>query len=200
LAAPLIDRRLKAELSRRYRAADRHYHGLAHIEALLGLAEEFRDALSDAEAVQAAIWLHDAVYDSRAADNEARSADLARERLARRADPARLSRIAAMIEATATHVPPALADPGAALDAAFFLDMDLAILGAPAAEFDRYEAAVRREFGWLGETEWRSGRAAALRKFLERPHIFHTGPFRRSLEAAARRNIARSLASLRDPG
>jgi len=165
---------------------------------MLGLAEEFREDLSDREAVEAAIWLHDAVYDSRAPDNEARSAELARERLAGRADPARLSSIVAMIEATATHVPPALADPAAALDAAFFLDMDLAILGAPTAEFDRYEMAVRREFGWLGESEWRSGRATALRRFLERPRIFQTGPFRRRFEAAARRNIARSLESLGD--
>lgn len=184
---------------RRYRAADRHYHGLPHIEALLGLAEEFRDALSDPEAVAAAIWFHDAVYDSRATDNEARSADLARKRLASRTDPERLFRIIAMIEATATHVPPPLADSGAALDAAFFLDMDFATLGAPAAAFDRYEAAVRREFGWLGDAQWRSGRTSMLRSILERQHIFHTEPFRRRFEAAARRNISRSLSSLGDP-
>jgi predicted metal-dependent HD superfamily phosphohydrolase len=196
LARPLIDRRLKAELTRLYSAPERHYHGLPHIGTLLRLAGEYRDALSDAEAVEAAIWFHDAVYDSRAADNEERSAALANDRLAPRADPDRLSRIVAMIEATATHAAPKFEEPGATLDAALFLDMDLSILGAPPAEFDRYEAAVRREFGWLGDAAWRSGRAAVLRGFLGRPHIFHTDRFRERFEAAARRNISRSLGSL----
>ncbi len=197
LAGPLIDRRLQAELTERYRGADRHYHGLSHIEALLRLLDECRAALADPEAVAAAIWFHDAIYDSRAGDNEERSAALARDRLAGRADPDRLSRIVAMIEATATHVAPVLEDPGATLDAALFLDMDLAILGAPPAEYDRYEAAVRREFGWLGDSAWRGGRTAALRSFLDRERIFHTDAFGRRFEAQARSNISRSLASLR---
>ena len=199
MARPLIDRRLKAELVRLYRAADRHYHGLAHIEALLRLADEYRGSLSDPEAVQAAIWFHDAVYDSRAADNEARSAALARERLALRADPDRLARIAVMIEATATHVVPDFDDPDAAHDAALFLDMDLSILGAPPAEFERYEAAVRREFGWVSDAAWGSGRAAVLQGFLDRPHIFHSDQFRQRFEATARRNISRSLDLLLNP-
>jgi predicted metal-dependent HD superfamily phosphohydrolase len=199
LARPLIDRRLKAELIRLYRAAERHYHGLPHIEALLRLADEYRGSLADPEAVEAAIWFHDAVYDSRAADNEARSAALARERLALRAGPDRLARIAAMIEATAIHVVPDFGDPDAALDAALFLDMDLSILGAPTAEFERYEAAVRREFGWASDAAWRSGRAAVLQGFLDRRRIFHSDQFRYRFEAAARRNVARSLDRLRNP-
>jgi predicted metal-dependent HD superfamily phosphohydrolase len=196
---PLIDRRLQAELTGLYGAAERHYHGLPHIEAMLRQADEYRYALSDPEAVRAAIWFHDAIYDTRAADNEARSAALARERLAHRADPDRLARIAAMIEATATHVVPDFEHRGAALDAALFLDMDLAILGASPAEFDRYEAAVRREFGWVSDTAWRKGRAAVLQGFLERPCIFHSGQFRKRLEAPARSNISRSLDVLRNP-
>ncbi len=45
----------------------------------------------------------------------------------------RLTRIVAMIEATATHALPDLGDEAATRDAAFFLDMDLSILGAPQA-------------------------------------------------------------------
>ena len=71
---PLIDPAMKAELSALYRAPDRHYHGLSHIEALLALAQEYRTALSDPDAVEAAIWFHDAIYDSRRSDNETRSA------------------------------------------------------------------------------------------------------------------------------
>jgi predicted metal-dependent HD superfamily phosphohydrolase len=193
----LIDTALKNELRALYRAKDRHYHGLAHIEALLHLAHEYRSLLYDPEAVASAIWFHDAIYDSRANDNEARSAELARTRLAGRATPARIDRIAMMIEATATHIVPEIAEAGAKSDAALLLDMDLSILGAEPAIYDSYEQAVRREYGWVDEPAWRTGRAAVLKTFLERPHIFHTQPFRERFENQARDNMQRSLEQLR---
>jgi predicted metal-dependent HD superfamily phosphohydrolase len=193
---PLIDEALKLELSALYRRPGRHYHGLAHIEALLALVDDYRERLADPEAVEAAIWFHDAIYDSRRSDNEARSAALAAEKLSSRIEPARLSHIVAMIEATATHALPDLEDEGANSDAALFLDMDLSILGAKKSAFDSYEAAVRREYAWVDDKAWRSGRAAVLKKFLARPHIFHTEAFRERFEAEARKNIARSIAAL----
>ena len=193
---PLIDGELKDELSALYRAPGRHYHDLAHVEALLALAREYRADLADPQAVETAIWFHDAIYDSRRSDNEARSAALAAAKLASRVEPARLFHITAMIEATATHALPDLGDEAATRDAAFFLDMDLSILGAPAGAFDSYEAAVRREYAWVDDEAWAAGRAAVLRKFLARPTIFHTEAFRQRFETAARINIARSTAAL----
>jgi len=191
----LIDGALGTELRALYREPGRHYHGIDHIEALLGLAKEYNTELADPEAVEAAIWFHDAIYDSRRSDNEARSAALAAERLARRVTRRRLQKIVAMIEATASHVVPDLGGR-ATRDAAFFLDMDLAILGASPAVFDAYEAAVRREYAWVDDNAWRSGRSAALTKFLERPAIFSTRLFLDRFEDQARQNITRSVASL----
>jgi len=193
---PLIDEALKSELAALYQAADRHYHGLAHIEAMLALAAEYRNLLDDPEVVEAAIWFHDAVYDSRAKDNEAKSAELAEKRLAGRVNPHRLARIAAMINATATHQLPPLRDENALNDAALLLDMDLAILGAGPAIFDAYEKAVRLEYGWVEEPMWRAGRAAVLKSFLARPRIFNTQIFRDRFEARARENLDRSLRAL----
>ncbi|RWK08614.1 hypothetical protein [Mesorhizobium sp.] len=194
---PLIDETLKRELRALYQAEDRHYHSLAHIEALLALATEYRRLLHDPDAVEAAIWFHDAIYDSRAKDNEAKSADLAEKKLAGRADPGRLARIVAMINATATHQLPPLNDERATSDAALFLDMDLAILGAEPDAFDAYETAVRREYGWVEEPMWRAGRAAVLKSFLTRPHIFHAAEFRQRFEPRARQNLERSLVALK---
>jgi predicted metal-dependent HD superfamily phosphohydrolase len=193
---PLIDDALKSELTTLYQAADRHYHGLAHIEAMLALASEYRHLLNDPEAVEAAIWFHDAIYDSRAKDNEAKSAELAEERLAGRIAPHRLARIAVMINATATHQLPSFRDEDALRDAAFLLDMDLAILGAEPAVFDAYEKEVRLEYGWVEEPMWRAGRSAVLQNFLARPHIFHTSEFRNRFETRARENLDRSLQAL----
>lgn len=192
----LVDDALKGELSLAYQAGDRHYHNLNHIKAMLALADEYRDLLDDPEAVEAAIWFHDAIYDSRAKDNEAKSAELAEKNLAGRVDPHRLDRIAAMINATATHQLPPLRDENALNDAALLLDMDLAILGAEPAAFDEYEKAVRLEYGWVEEPMWRAGRAAVLTTFLARPHIFHTAEFRQRFEPKARENLGRSLQAL----
>ncbi|TKB23252.1 MAG: hypothetical protein E5W69_08745, partial [Mesorhizobium sp.] len=64
--ATLMDETLKRELSALYEAEDRHYHDLGHIEAMLALANDYKALLHDPEAVEAAIWFHDAIYDSRA--------------------------------------------------------------------------------------------------------------------------------------
>ncbi len=193
---PLVDEALKSELGALYRDAGRHYHGLGHINELLRLADEHRAALADPEAVEAAIWFHDVIYDSRRKDNEEKSAALAADRLVGRVDPERLRRITGMIEATARHVVPDVGDEAARSDAALFLDMDLAILGASAEIFDAYEQAVRREYAWVDEAAWRAGRSAVLQSFLSRPNIFHTALFRESHEVRARENLARSLVVL----
>ncbi|MEI9403691.1 hypothetical protein [Mesorhizobium argentiipisi] len=194
----LIDDPLKAELSALYQAGDRHYHNLVHIKAMLALAQEYQGLLDDPGAVEAAIWFHDAIYDSSARDNEAKSAELAEKRLAGHVDPHRLARIEAMINATATHQLPPFRDEDALNDAALLLDMDLAILGAEPAVFDAYETAVRLEYGWVEEPMWRAGRAAVLKSFLARPHIFYTTEFRDRFEAQARENLGRSLQALQD--
>lgn len=192
----LIFEPVRAELIAAYAAPDRHYHDLRHVEALLGLAHICADAITDHECVEAAVWFHDAIYDTRRHDNEDRSADLATARLAGATAPARIARIDAMIRATAGHRAPEFTDAGAAQDCALFLDMDLAILGALPADFDAYEAAVRREYDWVAEPQWRAGRREVLAGFLARPAIYATSRFRASHEESARRNLARAIARL----
>lgn len=192
----LVNAATRAELKLRYQAAERHYHGMRHIEALLKLLDEYRAEFADPDAIEAAIWFHDAIYDSRAKDNEALSAALAEKALEGHVSAPRLAGIVAMIEATATHQVPELEDRSARQDAALFLDMDLSILGAPPEVFDAYEGAIRREYDWVSETDWRTGRGAVLRNFLARPRIYHTDLFTERFEAPARANMARSIDKL----
>jgi predicted metal-dependent HD superfamily phosphohydrolase len=197
-AMTLISAPVRAELVSAYTRPDRHYHDLRHIEALLGLADACAGAIADRDAVDAAIWFHDAIYDTRRNDNEERSAALAVARLSGTTDEGRIARIAAMIRATAGHAMPHFADDAAECDCALFLDMDLAILGSAETDFDAYEAAVRREYDWVSEPQWKLGRRAVLTAFLARPAIYATTRFQASHEAAARRNLARAIARL-DP-
>ena len=192
----LIDGKLQDELMRAYAAPERHYHNLTHIEAMLGLMRRYEDALSDPQSVEAAIWFHDAIYDTRQHDNEERSAELAASRLAGLLSPDRIALIARMIRATAGHHVPDGLDDTQRRDCALFLDTDLSILGSTPDAFAAYEDAVRREYDWVPDALWREGRRKVLQGFLDRPVIYMSPQFRASHEAAARANLTRSLERL----
>jgi predicted metal-dependent HD superfamily phosphohydrolase len=196
VSGSLISEAIRSELVEGYSAPDRYYHDLRHVEALLALMREHLASLADPIDVEAAIWFHDAIYDTRRNDNEQRSADLARERLAPLASAEQVDRIVAMILATTNHMLPRGLSEREGGDCALFLDMDLAILGAPASEFAAYEQAVRREYGWVPEPTWIAGRRRVLEGFLARPSIYASPRFRVSHETTARHNIVQALARL----
>ena len=188
--------KLRDELVRAYAAPERHYHNLVHIEAMLGLMCSYENALSDPQSVEAAIWFHDVIYDTRRHDNEEKSAELAASRLAGLLSPDRVALIARMIRATAGHHVPEELDEAQRLDCALFLDTDLSVLGSTPGRFAAYEDAVRREYGWVPDALWREGRRKVLQGFLDRPAIYMSPQFRASHEAAARVNLTRSLERL----
>ena len=78
------------------------------------------------------------------------------------------------------------------------LDVDLAILGAPASIFDAYEAQVRAEYAAVPETDFRKGRRNILEGFLARNPIFHTPYFTALCELQARANLKRSIHRLQE--
>ena len=173
-----------------YSAPDRHYHDLSHIESCLDLLERQSEYAERPEEIALALWFHDAVYDTRASDNEAASARWAEEYLRDEGgDAAGIERIKSMILATEFH-------GDAEGDIAIMVDIDLSILGALDETFDAYDAAIRREYSWVPESDYRAGRRAVLRSFADREFIFHTAVMRQSHEAAARRNVERALARL----
>lgn len=179
---------------------DRGYHGWSHPLALLALFDGVRERLSDPLAVYCAILLHDAIYEPRAGDNEARSAALAADMLAGVVPGQTLARTIRLIEATAKHAIPDGLSADERGDMAMFLDMDLAILAAPEAEFDAYEAGVRHEYREVPELDFRAGRARILEGFLARDRLYMSPWGREVFEAKARANLARSIRRLREDG
>jgi predicted metal-dependent HD superfamily phosphohydrolase len=195
-AMSLIDGKLRDELVRAYAEPERHYHNLAHIEAMLQLMRSYENALSDPQSVEAAIWFHDVIYDTRRHDNEEKSADLVASRLAGLFSADRIAFVVGMIRASASHHVPEEFDEVQRLDCALFLDTDLSVLGSTPDLFDAYEDAVRREYGWVPDALWREGRRRVLQGFLDRPAIYMSSQFRASHEVAARANLMRSLQRL----
>jgi predicted metal-dependent HD superfamily phosphohydrolase len=188
-AYPVFDQLVAA-----HGAPERHYHNLEHLGEMLRVASRLAAHGDDPAAVQLAIWFHDAVYDPRAKDNEARSADLAATSLAPLGVPApTIDRVASLVMATA-HL--ASAEPPADRDAAVLLDADLAILGAAEERYRRYAADIRKEYAFVPDADYRAGRAAVLKLFLDRPRIFHTRVMFEEGEQRARANLAAELKDL----
>ena len=179
------------DLHTRYTAADRRYHDIHHINDCLQLFDNVRTLASQPNAIELAIWFHDAIYDSHKSDNEASSASLADSALMQLGVPrATRQSVCDLILATQHNAPPA--DP----DAALLVDIDLSILGQPAPKFDAYEAGVRFEYAWVTDSAFRAGRSRVLQSFLDRPRIFTTDYFSAAFESSARQNLHRSLANL----
>jgi predicted metal-dependent HD superfamily phosphohydrolase len=188
-AYPSFDRLVAA-----YSAPTRHYHNLEHLNEMFRIASRLANQTDDPVALQLAIWFHDAVYDTRAKDNEERSAEFAGELLAPLGvPPAVIERVGRLVRATA-HL--ASAEPPADRDTAVLLDADLAILGATPERYLRYARDIRLEYHWVPEADYRKGRAAVLRAFLARPRIYHNPIMFEAGEERARANLAGELKAL----
>lgn len=170
---------LLLELSARYCEPHRAYHNLRHIAEMLLQGRAF--PLS-AEQVMA-VWFHDAIYDPKSRTNEADSAELARRALTRLGwNSARIELVAAIVLDTASHEPKRPeSEP--------VLDLDLAVLAGKPDAYASYVAAVRCEYAFVAEPDWRKGRREWAQRMLARERLFFT-EWGRGLEPAARRNLA----------
>jgi len=165
-----------------YTEAHRHYHTLEHIEAML------RECDDDSPAFRLAVWFHDAVYDPRRSDNEAASAELV-NRCLPDLDESTADEIKRLVIATDHREPPSDCPQERRIR-----DIDLLVLSRPAAEYERYAQAVRREYAHVEDAAYRAGRLKVLRHF-SRQTIYRTAEFA-TFEAAAKSNLAQELDSL----
>jgi predicted metal-dependent HD superfamily phosphohydrolase len=179
-----------------YGSPGRVYHTLEHLTEMGARFDEVAAApgWQQPHEIFLALLFHDAVYVAGMPDNEACSAELARQEIARwlPGQPLDLGRIDQLIRLTARHG--SLAPGELDAEAALFVDCDMAILGAAPARFDAYDAAVAAEFAGLPPDWYRSGRRRFLLRLLAAPRIFWSDFFHARLDAAARANLDRALA------
>ncbi len=181
-----------AELIAAYDEPGRHYHDTRHIDACLEALTLHGDLAERVHEVAIALWFHDAIYDTHRSDNEVESAAWARRFLAGKGlNIESIDRIASLILATKHD-----GEVGSG-DQRLLVDIDLGILGQPAPVFREYDAAIRREFDWVPELQYRDGRIRVLQSFLDRPWIYDTARFRRLFEQQAKANLDDAIARLR---
>ena len=139
-------------------------------------------------------WFHDAVCDPHVADNEERSAALAHTLLGPLGiAEGLLAEASRLILLTKTHN-----CSNDDRDGQMLLDADLAILGADGNDYDTYARAIRREYAWVPNEEYRKGRLRVLETFLSRERIYRTDELHRAAEEIqGRRNLRREIDALR---
>jgi predicted metal-dependent HD superfamily phosphohydrolase len=171
-----------------YTEPSRHYHTDKHIADCLTLFQPLRHQATHPAEVAIALWFHDAIYNTRRADNEEQSTEWAISFLkAAKVKQAIRERIAQLIMVTKTHNPHDT-------DTGLMTDIDLSILGAPPHLFEQYDADIRREYSWVPEQQYQQGRVQVLKSFLERDNIYTTVYFSEQYEQQAQLNLRRKIA------
>ncbi len=186
-----VDARLQVfnRLVASYTAANRHYHGIGHIQHMLALAGELQTVIGNQQAFYFAIWFHDAVQLA-GKDSEGLSASLACKELEALDVPATLiSKVIELILMTKHHV--GRGDG----DVALFLDIDLSILAGSQSQYQTYARGCRKEYP-IPNFIYRRGRKKFLRSLMKRAFIFNTDLFRKEKEDIARGNIKWELQGL----
>lgn len=143
------------------------------------------------ERVEFALFWHDAIYDTKARDNERKSAWLAYNTAFNKG----LSRSFALgtydliMETQHKNI-------SKLIDGRLIADLDLLIFGQPRRKFDLYENNIRKEFSWVSDIQFNKGRRTFLEKMLKREIIYNIPEIREKYEARARENLERSISVL----
>ncbi|GAA3101391.1 hypothetical protein ACFQ0X_24400 [Streptomyces rectiviolaceus] len=177
------------DLLTRWAEPQRRYHTTAHLAAVLDHIDVLEEHADDPELVRLAAWFHDAVYAPDRSENEERSARLAERALPEAGlSPGRTAEVARLVRLTVTHDP---ADGD--LNGETLCDADLAILAAAPDAYAAYAAAVREEYAFVPDEDFRAGRAAVLRQLLALPRLFRTPYGVAQWEGPARANLATEM-------
>ena len=195
---PVISQALWQALVKYYDEPIRAYHNLNHLRQLFDQFEQVKSHLQQPAIVALALFYHDIIYDPKQSDNELKSAEYAVTHLQDYFTPEQCQRIYALIMMTATHQIDDNEDnilDGNTLnsDAAFLLDMDLSILAADWADYQRYAQAVRQEYVHVANDDYRKGRIAVLEGLLAHDRLYLTQDYHQRLEQIARENIRREI-------
>lgn len=180
-----------AELTRRYAESSRHYHCAQHINHCLREFDNVRHLADHPDAIELAIWFHDAIYVAGDPMNEENSAalflDLSDGCLGHDLQHA----VSDLILITMHRERPRNRDE------AFVVDIDLSSFGVSWPEFLRQSWAVRDEMTHLTDRQFAAAQLRFLTSLLQRERFFYSDYFERRYGDAARSNAAGFAARMR---
>lgn len=182
---------LWTEIEKAYSDKKRYYHNLAHVKYMIDKALEHKDDLNDPDTIMFSIFYHDIVHNTMGQENEQKSADIAKLRLASLGVPAdKISRCKKQVVATKAHH---YSDDN---DTNYLLDFDLAILGDTPESYKEYTKKIRKEYSTYPDFLYKKGRKKVLQHFLDMDRIFKTEAFYKKYEMQARENLKAEIQEL----
>lgn len=180
-----------AEIEKNYNGAKRFYHTLQHLENLLRQLTAVKSKIQDWDTLLFSLYYHDIIYNALKSNNEEKSAELAVARMVGLNLPqTMIDRCKAQILATKLHQQ---SDDN---DTNYFLDADLSILGQSWEAYLNYSKNVRREYAIYPDLIYKPGRKKVLQHFINMERIYKTDYFFQELEATAKQNLEKELASI----
>lgn len=177
-----------ADLLARLAEPHRRYHGRNHVDFCLREFDQASRLMASPDAVEMALWFHDAIYAIGSGDNEEQSARLFLRGAEKSLDDGFANDVATLILATRHREPPETDS------AQYTLDIDLASFGRPWPEFMADCHALRNEQTTLSHQEFYRRKCAFLHSLLRREYIYSTPWFRGRYERPARENMTRYIA------
>ena len=224
LNSVILPKEVLALVKSRYAEQGRHYHtfdhALAVLKEVISLRELFKNDIGFEAAKLAAIF-HDVIYyvgmvSAWHESNEEFSAQLfitvmGAWKVPFSSDDAttnyqKIVKLAAlMIRCTQFHrlpnTPGGIEEPKISEEdihsIGIFLDADLSILGASAADFQDFEDKIRKEYHMYSDADYAAGRIKVMSSFLDRPFIYFTREISECLEMRARKNILNLINTLK---
>jgi predicted metal-dependent HD superfamily phosphohydrolase len=168
-----------------YDQNQRVYHTRQHIEDCLTLFDRIQPRLENPDALELAIWYHDAIYEIGARDNERQSADL----FLRHARDVFDQDLCGIVE---KHVMATLhrGDLMPHIDSGYMVDIDLASFGKPWDMFINDAEKVRMEMPHIPDHLFYPSQFAFQNTLLDRRQFFQSDYFFERYEETARYNLA----------
>lgn len=190
-------------ISLSYSSPRRHYHTLLHLHRMFVWLDKIEN-IADRTAIELAIWFHDYVYETsqeKYSYNEQNSSiammTLCSQYSKRLYNDINVIRIAShLILCTKSHTVIDTVNEQLWKTTAYFLDIDLSILGETPDVVNVFETDIRSEFNQYSDSEFITGRLVALNEFKKRDSIFFTDFFKHHLEKSAQSNLNRVIQDL----
>jgi len=178
------------ELLKRYNEPHRKYHNLKHINDCLAEFSKVFHLAKEPNALELAIWYHDAIYEIGASDNEKKSSFLADGIMSGFLVSEELIKTVKDIIVATEHnkIPESF-------DAKLMLDIDISNIGS-ADKFKETNKLIREEYSLVPDNLFASGRSNILQSFLDRSSIYLTEIFQERYEQSARENITSAIREL----
>jgi|HubBroStandDraft_6_1064221.scaffolds.fasta_scaffold47078_2 predicted metal-dependent HD superfamily phosphohydrolase len=188
--APFDPRPVFENLWCRYREPHRIYHRCTHLVHCFQQLDLAYRLIQDPDAVEMALWFHDAIYIPGSSENEKESAELFVRAAGDHFRPSFIRKVYELILVTAHK------ELAQEYNEQFVADIDLSSFGVDWEEFLRDTKALRKEQADSSDAVFYPAHAKFLISLLGRPRIFGTEFFYGRYEQRARENITRLLADL----